>query len=176
MKHGILTFMMATALCLPAAAGETKPAPKAAPKAAAAPSNQGAAANAEMEILRQKLKSDKKLIVSENMALTDDEAKKFWPIYDAYQKDLAKINQRIADLVVKYANESKQGPISDELSKKLVADSLDIEKSETDLKRTYVGKLSGAIPPYKVARYAQIENKIRALVKYELAVEIPLID
>jgi dGTP triphosphohydrolase len=172
MKHGILTFMMATALCLPAVA-DTKPAPKPAPKTE---SSKGAAATADMEILRQKLKSDKKLIVSENMDLTDDEAKKFWPIYDAYQKDLAKINQRIADLVIKYANESQKGPISDDLSKKLVSDSLDIEKSETDLKRSYVDKLGKAIPPYKIARYAQIENKIRALVKYELAVEIPLID
>jgi hypothetical protein len=175
MKHGILTFMMASALCLSAVA-EPKPATKPAPKVESASKNQGAAASAEMEILRQKLKSDKKLIVAENMDLTDDEAKKFWPIYDDYQKDLQKINQRIADLVVKYASESEKGPISDDLSKKLVADSLDIEKSETDMKRAYVGKLAKAIPPYKVARYAQIENKIRALVKYELAVEIPLID
>jgi hypothetical protein len=171
MKHGFLSFVTAMALCLPALAEQ-----KADTTAKSQSSAKGAAANSQMEILRQKLKSDKKLIVSENMELTDQEAKDFWPVYDAYQKDLAKINQRIADLVVKYASEAQKGPISDETSKKLVSDSLDIEKSETDLKRSYLGKLDKALPAYKVARYAQIENKIRALVKYELAVEIPLLN
>ncbi len=37
----------------------------------------------------QKLKADKKLLVASNMELTDAESKAFWPLYDAYQKDLA---------------------------------------------------------------------------------------
>ncbi len=41
-----------------------------------------------MEILKQKLKADKKLLVAGNMDLSDAEGKKFWPVYDAYQKDL----------------------------------------------------------------------------------------
>ena len=52
-----------------------------------------------MQILRDKIKADKKLVVATNMELTESEAKDFWPIYDAYQKDLRKINQRIAKLL-----------------------------------------------------------------------------
>ncbi len=48
--------------------------------------------NTDMEILRQKIKADKKLIVASNMQLTEAEAKKFWPIYDSYQSDLSKIS------------------------------------------------------------------------------------
>ena len=36
--------------------------------------------------------------------------------------------------------------------------------------------ISKALPATKVARYLQIENKIRALVKFELAGQIPLVD
>jgi hypothetical protein len=50
-----------------------------------------------------------------------------------------------------------------------------IEKAEAGLKESSVPKLSKVLPPKKVARYLQIENKIRALVKYELAGEIPLV-
>jgi hypothetical protein len=171
MKHSLLSIAMASALVAAPALAEPKPAPK-----AAATESKGAAEAANMEILRQKIKSDKKLIVSENMDLTDAEAKKFWPIYDAYQKDLGKINQRIADLVSSYITAYDKGPLSNDASKKLVSQNLEIEQSEMDLKRSYLAKLDKALPPYKVARYAQIENKIRALVKYELAVEIPLID
>jgi hypothetical protein len=183
MKRHLLSIAMASSLLAAPVFAEPKPAAKATAsdsKGAAdskeAADSKGAADAANMEILRQKIKSDKKLIVAENMDLTDAEAKKFWPIYDAYQKDLGKINQRISDLVSGYISGYNKGPISNDASKKIVADTLDIEKAETDLKRSYLAKFDKALPPYKVARYAQIENKIRALVKYELAVEIPLMD
>ena len=58
-----------------------------------------------MQILRDKIKADKKLLVATNMELTDAEAKGFWPIYEEYQKDLAAINQRIGKLIESYAAE-----------------------------------------------------------------------
>ena len=50
-----------------------------------------------MEILKEKVKADKKLIVATNMNLTDAEAKNFWPLYDGYQKELEQINQRLGE-------------------------------------------------------------------------------
>ncbi|MGH7927600.1 MAG: hypothetical protein ACREQV_07380, partial [Candidatus Binatia bacterium] len=44
-----------------------------------------------MQILREKIRADKKLVVALNMDLTDAEAKNFWPIYEQYQKDLQRI-------------------------------------------------------------------------------------
>ena len=58
-----------------------------------------------MQILRDKIKADKKLLVATNMELTESEAKNFWPIYDQYQKDLQKINQRIANVLESYADD-----------------------------------------------------------------------
>src|SRR5262249_20666440 len=52
-----------------------------------------------MELLHQKLKADKKLVVGANMDLTEPEAKRFWPVYEDYQRDLQKINQRIIALI-----------------------------------------------------------------------------
>lgn len=127
-----------------------------------------------MEILRQKIKADKKLIVASNMQLTDDEAKKFWPVYEAYQKDLTKLNRRLGKLIVDYAEAYNTGSVADETAKKLLNEALAIEEAEVKLKRSYVPKLEKALPEMKVARYIQIENKIRAVIKYELAANIPL--
>ena len=63
-----------------------------------------------------------------------------------------------------------------ETAKKLLDDALDIEEAEVTLKRSYVPKLGAALPAAKVARYLQIETKIRALVRYELAANIPLVE
>ena len=38
-----------------------------------------AAGTTNMDILRQKIKSDKKLVVAQNLNLTDAEGAKFWP-------------------------------------------------------------------------------------------------
>ena len=56
-----------------------------------------------MEILREKITADKKFLVASNMNLTDTEAKEFWPIYKAYQKDLHQINERLAKVIEDYA-------------------------------------------------------------------------
>ena len=136
----------------------------------------GAAQTAsDMQILAQKIKADKKLVVAANMQLTEAEAKGFWPVYDAYQSDLQKINQRLIGAIKTYADAYNKGPVSDETAKKLINEAIAIEDAEVKLKRSYVPKLEKVIPGMKVARYLQIENKIRAIGKYELAANIPLV-
>ena len=129
----------------------------------------------DMQILMEKVKADKKLLVANNIGLTESEAKGFWPVYEGYQKDLAAINQRTVKLIASYAADYRANTMTDEKAKKLVEDYVAIEKAEAALKESYVPKLSKVLPPKKVARYLQIENKIRAAVKYELAGEIPLV-
>ena len=128
-----------------------------------------------MQIMREKVKADKKLMVAANMQLTESEAKGFWPVYEEYQKDLAAINQRIAKMIKSYADAYNAKSMTDDGAKKLTAEFLAIEKAEAAMKESYVPKLSKVLPAKKVARYMQIENKIRALVKYELAGQIPLV-
>lgn len=128
-----------------------------------------------MQILRDKIRADKKLVVATNMELTETEAKNFWPIYEQYQKDLQKINQRMANLLESYADDFRNKSLTDEKAKKLINDALAIDRAEADLKTTYAPKLSNALPIRKVVRYLQIENKIRAVVKYDLASGVPLV-
>ena len=129
----------------------------------------------DMQILAQKIKADKKLVVAANMQLTEAEAMGFWPVYEAYQADLQKINQRLIAVIKNYAEAWNKGPVSDETARKLINDAIAIEDAEVKLKRSYVPKLEKVIPGMKVARYIQIENKIRAIGKYELAANIPLV-
>jgi hypothetical protein len=131
--------------------------------------------NTNMEILLQKVKADKKLLVAGNMDLSDAEGKTFWPVYDNYQKELDQLNQRLGKTIMEYADAFNKGPIPDDKAKKLLNDVLSIEEAETKLKRTYVDKVGKVLSPSKTARYIQIENKIRALLKAELAANIPLV-
>ncbi len=128
-----------------------------------------------MQILREKVKADKKLLVATNMELTESEAKGFWPVYEGYQKDLGAINQRIIKLIESYAADYRANTLTDEKAKKLIDELVAIEQAEAGLKASSVPKLSKVLPQKKVARYLQIENKIRAAVKYELAAQVPFV-
>ena len=128
-----------------------------------------------MEILRAKIKADKKLLVAINMKLTESESKRFWPVYADYQRDLQKINQSILKLLDSYASDYRNKTLTDAKAKKLIDQLLSIEQAEARLKGSYVPKLSKVLPAKKVARYLQIENKIRAIVKYDLAAGVPLV-
>ena len=128
-----------------------------------------------MQILREKIKADKKLVVAANLELTESEAKGFWPVYEQYQKDLATFNQRIVKLIESYAADYRTKTLTDEKAKKLTGEMVAIEQAEAGLKTSSVPKLRKVLPEKKVARYLQIENKIRAVVKYELAEGVPLV-
>lgn len=129
-----------------------------------------------MEILRQKVKADKKLVVAANLQLTDAEGTAFWPVYDAYQKDLQQINQRMTAMILSYAEAYKKGPIANDTAKKLLDEAVAVDEAEAKLTRSTLPKVLGVLPATKAARYVQIENKIRAAIKYELAAGIPLVE
>ena len=128
-----------------------------------------------MQILRDKIKADKKLVVAANMDLTESEAKGFWPVYEEYQKDLSALNQRIGKLIDSYAADYRANTLTDEKAQKLIDELVAIEKADGGLQATYAPKLGKVLPAKKVARYLQIENKIRAALKYELAANIPAV-
>jgi len=129
-----------------------------------------------MDILRQKVKADKKLVVAANLQLTDAEGAAFWPVYDAYQKDLQQLNQRMGAMVVAYANAYNKGPVANDVAKKLLDEALAVDDAEAKLRASYAPKILGTLPATKAARYIQIENKIRAALRYELAAGIPLVE
>jgi len=128
----------------------------------------------DMEVLRQRLKDGKKLVVAQAMQLSENEAPGFWPVYEAYQVDLGALNARLGQLIKAYAAAYRTDTVTNEKAQALIEEMLKIEQAEVDLSRAYVPKLAAVLSAVKVARYLQVENKIRTLLKYELAGEIPL--
>jgi hypothetical protein len=126
-----------------------------------------------MEVLREKVRADKKLIVAVTLDLTDAEAKAFWPVYGAYQSEMITHYDRVSRLLDTYA---KAYPaMSDEAAGKLLGEFVAIETDHAALLKRYVARFERVLPARKVARLYQLENKIRALLSYELAREIPLV-
>ena len=127
-----------------------------------------------LEIIHEKLKADKKLIVAKYMELTESEAKQFWPVYEDYQKDLQKLHERLGGLLNSYAVEYRNKSLNDEKAKKLLDEWIAIEQDEVKQRKAFAPKLLKALPAKKAARYLQIENEYRMLMRYDLAAAVPL--
>ncbi|HET6277848.1 MAG TPA: hypothetical protein VFG08_03615 [Candidatus Polarisedimenticolia bacterium] len=132
--------------------------------------------DSNLQILLDKVHADKKLLVAANMELNDAQGKAFWPVYDDYQKELQVINKRLIAVIGSYADAWNTDTVTDDKAKSLLDEALAIEEAQVALRKKYVDKLTGVLPAMLVARFVQIENKIRAAVNFELAEEIPLVE
>lgn len=133
----------------------------------------------DMQALRAAVRADKKAFVAATLKLTDAEAKKFWPIYDAYQQDLDQANRVRARAVEGVVLLDR--PISDLYAKSLANDLIAADEAELKARRTLHNHLMSSMPgrtvmsAAKAARYLQLESKIRAVQAYDVAAAIPLV-
>jgi hypothetical protein len=126
-----------------------------------------------MQLVREKIQTDKKLFIAQNMNLTESEAKVFWPVYEDYQKELDKLVDKTVKLIDNYA--ANYQTMTEEAAKGLINGYLAIETERVTLMKSFLPKFRKVLPEKKVARYYQLENKIDAVVNYGLAKQIPLV-
>ena len=136
------------------------------------------AADAELRAMWKSVQADKKAYVASVLNLTPAEAKKFWPIYDEYQRDLDMYNRR-RNLVLEGLISSDK-PVSDLYAKQLSSEMIAVDEGEIKARRKMQSKLIQArllspLPAKKAALYLQLESKIRAVQLYGIAEEFPLI-
>jgi len=127
----------------------------------------------DISLLRQDIRSKKKQLVAANLKLTDTEATKFWPVYDQYTADLAKINDQKYALIKEYAD--TYGTMTDDQALSLANRALAVEKNVTDLRIRYVPIFNKVIPGKKVATFFQIERRIQGMIDLQLSSQLPLV-
>jgi len=127
----------------------------------------------QMEILREKARADKKLVVATTLALTEGEAKAFWPVYNAYQSDMVAHYDKLLSLIDRFTQ--AYDTMTDQTATQLLNEYLALEANHVALLKSYVPRFQRVLPALKVARLYQVENKMRALVNYDLARHIRFI-
>lgn len=129
---------------------------------------------AYVDLLRSDLKKDKVTILTEMMGLLPDEAAKFWPIYNNYDKELSKLgDERIAFIRMYSEN---YGSLADQKVAQIVNGMLDVEGRRNQLKKTYFQKVSQGVSPKVAARFIQIESQIERLVDLQIASSLPIVE
>jgi hypothetical protein len=129
----------------------------------------------EIELTRAAIKVQKKQIVAKNMQLTSVEKDKFWAVYRDYQNKMDSVNDRRTKLITDYADNLKTGSLTDEIALGMLNEFLSYERMRLITKQSFVDKFKEVLPSRKVARFFQIENKMEAIINFDLARQIPLV-
>jgi hypothetical protein len=169
--RGLIAFVLAMTAALTVLPG--RPVVAQAPAPAPAPTQAPPRPTDDMEVLREKLRADKKLVLATALKLTDAEGKAFWPVYNAYQSDMIQHYDRLLELIESFAKSYEN--LTDAAARKLIADYLALQSNHPAVLRKYAPQFLQVLPAKKVAQLYQIENKVRALVDMDLARSIPLI-
>lgn len=127
----------------------------------------------EIELTRQVIQTERQAIVTAAMQLTEEESQAFWPVYREYREARSRVHDRTVKLVKEYAESYET--LGEDRAESMLREILDIRQSELDLKAKYIKKFKKALPTMKVVRFFQVENKMDAVIDFELATEIPLV-
>jgi hypothetical protein len=124
---------------------------------------------AELKVLADTLRGNRRALVAANLMLTSEEAARFWPVYDRYQVEMDAIAKRVVTLVDEYITHFRD--MSDEKALQLVTDYLATDADRVKVRQTYLPEFTKALPGRTVARFFQLENKMDAVLRYELAAD-----
>ena len=127
----------------------------------------------EIELTRLAIQQQRNQLVSQFMELSSEEIPAFWSVYEKYRTQMAKIGDRTQKLIIDYAE--NQDTLSDQNALAMLDESLKIEEAKLELRRKYVQEFKKVLPPKKVVRFFQLDNKFDAMVNYNLAGSIPLV-
>lgn len=123
--------------------------------------------------MRKDVRSEKRQIIAANMRLTDQEAQKFWPVYDKYSKDITKINDEKYQLIKQYAKSFDS--MTDDRLDQTVKNWLKLDQSATELRVKYLPMFRSVIPAKSVARFYQLDKRIGNLIELQIASSLPLV-
>ncbi len=128
----------------------------------------------KIELSRLALQRQRNELVNQFMELNLKEVRAFLPVYEAYRTEMGKIGDRTQRLIIDYAN--NQDNLSDQKALAMLDESLKIKEAKLELRRKYVEEFKRVIPPKKVVRFFQVDNKLDAIVNYDFFGSIPLIE
>ena len=104
--------------------------------------------------------------------LTDAEAEAFWPIYEEYAAVKGALwDERIDVIKLFLSGYDTMGP---EVARGLLGASFEIDSKMVALERAFADRFDDVLPPAKVVRLFQAENKLETMMSMEIAKDIPL--
>ena len=128
---------------------------------------------ANIQLMRQDIRSERKKVVAANMPLTEAEAVKFWPVYDRYIGETIKVNDARFDVLKEYAK--NYDTATDDQADSFIKRWLALDQDSTQLRLKYIPEFEKVISHKKTAMFFQIDRRVNMMIELQLASQVPLV-
>jgi hypothetical protein len=129
--------------------------------------------DANIQLMREDVRAERKKIVAANMPLTETEATKFWPLYDRYIGETVKVNDGRYALLKEYAKNYES--MTDEQADSFIKRWLALDHDITDVRLRFVPEFEKVISHKKTAMFFQIDRRVAMMIELQLASQVPLV-
>ena len=129
---------------------------------------------AYVDLMRKDLKKEKVAILTEIMALGPEDAAKFWPVYNEYDKELTKLaDERIAFIRMYGEN---YGSLTDGKVTQIANGLLDVQGRRNVLAKKYFQRMSQTLNPKLAARFLQVEHQLLLILDLQISASLPVVE
>lgn len=112
---------------------------------------------------RERIKALKVAYITEQLNLKADQAEKFWPVYNKFEKEKWALRK---DFFNKYKNDNPTATTT--TAREYIDDNLEYQEKELDLKKKYKDELLKTISAEQLAKLYQSEKGFRQMLLKEL--------
>lgn len=133
----------------------------------------GIAIERDLNLARRDLRSEKKQIIAMNVPLSEQEATRFWPVYDQYAEEMRKQNDEFYALITDFV--ANQKIITDAQGMAMIKKWGEIQAQQIAVRQKYIPLFEKVIPGKKVALFFQIDRRLYALMDLQISSQLPLV-
>ena len=137
---------------------------------------QGLLTQKDIAAAKEMVERKRNFVVIANLDLTEEEGKKFWPLYDEYRIKIREVRMRRLELIKNYAERFNADTVDEDFADDAILEFLDIQADTVKVRKKYWKKFRRIIPASKAARFYQLENKMDSEIDYVMAGGTPLIE
>ena len=160
-------LVVALLVCAPGARAQTGR------QAGTSPGSDSQNIQAYTALLRSNVRQQKAEMMGAVMQLSAPDAAKFWPIYERYDKELAKLNdQRVAN-IQEYASSYDQ--MTDAKADELIQKALSYRKQRSELLAKTYENVKQALGGITAARFIQVEDQLLLIIDLQIDSSLPVV-
>lgn len=125
-----------------------------------------------IQLLKTDLRANAREYVKKGMVtFTDEEAKRFWPIYDSYMAERGKFFDARLALIMDYADNYDK--MTDAKAQEMLNRRVEQLKLKNQLDEKYRAQFATALSPRRLVRFYQIQQELEVMIELRAISEVP---
>ena len=122
-------------------------------------------------VVRANMRASRAALITTGMNFTDKDGAAFWPIYQQYEYERYRLDDRRAAVIKQYTQ--KYPNLTDADAKAMAEQMLDCESRLAELKKQYYKKFNRVLPALTVAKFFQLERRVDLMMDMQVESSLP---